>query len=146
MIVTFNWMALVAIYEAIPEDVLLMLSDKDTSKELWETLKVRHMGADRVKEDKVQTLRSDFKVIWMKAVNQWMIFFIRLNTIVTNIWSLGEKIEEVFMVKKFLQVVWSWFMLTMTSIKQFRDLKNMIVEEVVGSLKTYEERPRSYGE
>ena len=31
-------MALAAIYQAIPEDVLLMLAEKDTTKEAWETL------------------------------------------------------------------------------------------------------------
>nr|GEV16002.1 hypothetical protein [Tanacetum cinerariifolium] len=50
--------ALAAIYQAIPEDVLLMLSDKDTAKEACETLRTMHMGAERVKEARVQTLRS----------------------------------------------------------------------------------------
>ena len=59
-------MALAAIYQVIPEDVLLMLAEKDTTKQAWETLKTMHMGADRVKEAKVQTLRSDFEVIRMK--------------------------------------------------------------------------------
>ncbi|GJX92620.1 zinc finger, CCHC-type containing protein [Tanacetum coccineum] len=40
-----------------------MLSDKDTTKEAWATLRTMHMGAEPVKEAKVQTLRSDFKVI-----------------------------------------------------------------------------------
>lgn len=59
-------MARAAIYQAIPEDVLLMLAEKDTAKEAWETLKMMHMGTDRVKEAKIQILRSDFEVIRMK--------------------------------------------------------------------------------
>ena len=59
-------MALAAIYQAILEDVLLMLDETDTAKEAWETLKMMHMGADRVKEAKAQNLRSDFEVIRMK--------------------------------------------------------------------------------
>ncbi|KAI3751256.1 hypothetical protein L2E82_22304 [Cichorium intybus] len=47
-------MALAAIYQAIPEDVLLMLAEKDTAKEAWETLKMMHMGADRLKEAKIE--------------------------------------------------------------------------------------------
>ena len=43
-----------------------MLAEKATTKEAWEMLKMMHMGADRVKEAKAQTLRSDFEVIWMK--------------------------------------------------------------------------------
>ncbi|GJW97952.1 hypothetical protein Tco_0179760 [Tanacetum coccineum] len=73
-------MALAAIYQAIPEDVLLMLADKDTAKEEWETLRTMHMGAKRVKEAKVQTLRSDFEVIRMKDNESVDEFAMRLNT------------------------------------------------------------------
>ncbi|KAL4581058.1 hypothetical protein LXL04_017266 [Taraxacum kok-saghyz] len=135
-------MALTAIYQAIPEDVLLMLAEKDTAKEAWETLKTMHMGADRVKEAKVQTLRNDFEVIRMKDSESVDDFAMRLNTIVTGIRSLGEKIEEITVVKKFLRVVPIRFMQIVTSIEQFGDLKNMTVEEVVGRLKTHEERLR----
>lgn len=40
----------------------------------------------------------------------------------------------------------SRFMQIMTSIEEFGDLKNMIMEEVVGRLKTHEEMLQSYGE
>nr|GEU63163.1 ribonuclease H-like domain, reverse transcriptase, RNA-dependent DNA polymerase [Tanacetum cinerariifolium] len=88
-------MALAAIYQAIPEDVLLMLADKDTAKEACETIRTMHMGADRVKEAKVQTLRSDFEVIRMKGSESMDEFAMRLNTIVTGIRSLVDTIEEI---------------------------------------------------
>nr|GEZ58664.1 hypothetical protein [Tanacetum cinerariifolium] len=98
-------MALAAIYQAIPEDVLLMLADKDTAKEACETIRTMHMGADRVKEAKVQTLRSDFEVIRMKGSESMDEFAMRLNTIVTGIRSLGDTIEEITVVKKYLWAV-----------------------------------------
>nr|GEV01277.1 hypothetical protein [Tanacetum cinerariifolium] len=88
-------MALAAIYQGIPEDVLLMLADKDTTKKAWETLRTMHMGAERVKEAKVQTLRSDFEVIRMKESESVDEFSMRLNTIVTGIRSLCDTIEEI---------------------------------------------------
>lgn len=135
-----------AIYQALPEDVLMMLAEKDTDKEAWETLRTMHMGAERVKEAKVQTLRSDFEVIRMKDSESVDDFAMRLNTIVTGIRSLGEKIEEITVVKKFLWAVPIRFMQIVTSIEQFGDLKNMTVEEVVGRLKTHEERLRGFGD
>ncbi|GKC96017.1 ribonuclease H-like domain, reverse transcriptase, RNA-dependent DNA polymerase [Tanacetum coccineum] len=98
-------MALAAIYQAILEDVLLMLADKDTAKEAWETLHTMYMGAERVKEAKVQTLRSNFEVIHMKESESMDEFAMRLNTIVTGIRSLGDTIKEITVVKKFLRVV-----------------------------------------
>nr|GEU95199.1 reverse transcriptase [Tanacetum cinerariifolium] len=91
-----------------------MLADKDTANEACEMLRTMHIGADRVKEAKVQTLRSDF--------------------------------EEITVVNKFLQAVPIRFMQIVTSIEQFGDLKSMTVEEVVGHLKTYEERLQGYGD
>ncbi|GJY99483.1 zinc finger, CCHC-type containing protein [Tanacetum coccineum] len=86
--------------KAIPEDVLLMLSDKDTTKEAWATLHTMHMGAEPVKEAKVQTLRSDCKVI-------------------------RDTIEEITVVKKFLRAVLIQWMQIVTSIEQ--DETNIII-------------------
>ncbi|XP_047306189.1 uncharacterized protein LOC124909563 [Impatiens glandulifera] len=59
-------MALAAIYQALPKDVLLMVAEKDSSKLAWEILKIMHVGVERVKEAKVQTLKTQFKAIRMK--------------------------------------------------------------------------------
>lgn len=95
-------MALTAVYQAILEGILLMLSKNDTTKDAWEILKRMHMRASRLKEANIQTLRSDFKVIRMKDGKSGDDFFMGLNTIVSGIRSLGEKIEEIVVVKKFL--------------------------------------------
>lgn len=41
--------ALMAIYSAMPKDVLQHLVGKKTAKEAWETIKILHQGHDRVK-------------------------------------------------------------------------------------------------
>ena len=64
-----------------------------------------YTGANRVKEAKVQTLRSDLEVIRMKFGELVDDFYMRLNTIVIDIPSPDEKIEEVMVVKKFLRAV-----------------------------------------
>ncbi|GKD98964.1 inositol transporter 4-like protein isoform X2 [Tanacetum coccineum] len=115
-------MTLAAIYQAIPEDVLMMLAKKDSAK-----------GA------------SDFEVIQMKNDESVDDFAMRLNTIITGICSLGESIEDIIVVKKFLRAIPICFMRIVTSIDQFGDLRTMTVEEVMGRLKTHEERIRGYG-
>ena len=59
-------MTLAAIYQSASKDVLIMLADKDSSKAAWKTLQTLHVGVERVKEAKVQTLKSQFKVIRIK--------------------------------------------------------------------------------
>ena len=133
-------MALAAIYQAVSEDVLLMLAKKGLAKAAWETLQTMHVGVECVKEAKVQTLRSEFEAIPMKDGESIEDFAMKLTTIVSVIHSLGDVMEEISIVKKFLRAAPPRFMQIITSIEQFDDLKNMPVEEVVGHLKVHVER------
>ena len=73
-------------------------------------------------------------------------FSMKLTTIVTNIHSLGDKVEEIYVIKKFLRVVPLRFMQIVMSIEQFDDLKNMSVEEIVGCFMVHEAKLRDYDE
>ncbi|KAL8124007.1 hypothetical protein AgCh_011856 [Apium graveolens] len=53
--------AIVMIYQGIPEEFLLALAEKETANWVWEALKMLCQGADKVKKARVQTLKSDFK-------------------------------------------------------------------------------------
>ena len=46
--------ALAMIYHVIPEEMLLSLAAKKTSKEAWDALKIMCQGADRVKAARIQ--------------------------------------------------------------------------------------------
>lgn len=57
---------LAAIYQEIPQDIILTSTKKDMTKDVWEMLKIMHMGFERVKEAKLQALRSEFDIILPK--------------------------------------------------------------------------------
>lgn len=97
--------ALAAIYQGVPEDVLLTIAEKDTAREAWEAIKRMCMGAERVKEAKVQTLKGDFESLTMKETDQIDDFCMKLSGIVTNIRVLGETMEEASVVRKILRAV-----------------------------------------
>ena len=134
--------ALAVIYQGLSEDILLAVADKKTSKEVWAALKTMCLGADRVKKAKVQTLKGDFEALQMKDNEQLDDFCLKLSGIVTNIRTLGEEIQESYVVKKLLRVVPQKFLQIASTIEQFGDLETMTVEETVGSLKAHEERLR----
>lgn len=138
--------ALAAIYQGIPEEMLLSLAEKKTAKEAWAAIKTLCMGAERVKAAKVQTLKAEFESLNMKDADQLEDFCMKLNGIVTNIRVLGETMEESYVVKKLLRAVPSKFLQIASTIEQFGDLQTMTVEEVVGRLKTHEERMRGQSE
>ena len=82
--------ALAIIYQGIPEDLLLSITEKRTSKKAWEAIKIVHLGADKVKKAKAQTLKAEFESLTMKETEQLDDFCMRLNGLVTNIRALGE--------------------------------------------------------
>ncbi|XP_074326581.1 uncharacterized protein LOC141664523 [Apium graveolens] len=51
-------MVLVAIYQGIPEDVLLSLADKKTAKEAWDAVKMMCLGADRFGDLETMTIEE----------------------------------------------------------------------------------------
>ncbi|XP_074383271.1 uncharacterized protein LOC141724880 [Apium graveolens] len=131
--------ALAAIYQGIPEDVLLSPADKENAKDAWEAIKAMCLGADRVKKARVQTLKAEFESLQMKDNESLDDFYMKMNGIVANIRALGEVIEENYLVKKLLRVVPTKFLQIASTIEQFGDLEKMSVEEAVGSLKAHEE-------
>ena len=49
-----------AMLGALPEDLLMQVATKPTAKEVWDSLKVRFVGADRVQVARLAMLHGDF--------------------------------------------------------------------------------------
>ncbi|XP_074376722.1 uncharacterized protein LOC141718240 [Apium graveolens] len=139
-------MALAAIYQGILEEFMLTLAGKKMAKMAWEAIKTMSMGAERVQEAKVQTLRSEFEALSIKETESLDEFYMKLGGIVTNIRTLGEPMEESYVVKKILRAVPHKFVQIASTIEQFGNLKTMTVEELIGRLKAHEERVRGHVE
>ena len=104
------------------------------------------MGAERVKEAKVQTLKGEFESLVMKETENIDDFCMKLSGIVTNIRVLEETMEESSVVRKILRAVPDKFLQIASNIEQFGDMKAMTVEEIVGHLKAHEERMKGRSE
>lgn len=124
-------MALVAIYQGIPEDLLPSLEEKKTTEEAWTILKTMLMGANKVKTARVQTLKVDFELLSMKEAETIDEFHMKVNKVVSNIRSLDDIVKEDYVVKKLLRAVPSKFVKIAYLIEQFTDLDNMSFEEII---------------
>ncbi|KAL8102551.1 hypothetical protein AgCh_027166 [Apium graveolens] len=132
--------ALVMLYQGLPEEMILSIAEKGTAKEVWTALKMMCQGADRAKKAKVQTLRTEFESLVMKDNEQIDEFYLKLNGLVMNIRALGESITESYVVKKMLRVVPTRFLQIISTLEQFGDLEKITLEEIGGSLRIHEER------
>ncbi|GKA45669.1 hypothetical protein Tco_0738465 [Tanacetum coccineum] len=45
------------IFQTIPQDILVQVAQYETAKEVWDSVKVRYLGADLVQKARLQTLR-----------------------------------------------------------------------------------------
>ncbi|KAD2394235.1 hypothetical protein E3N88_41212 [Mikania micrantha] len=61
-----NNTAIAYLYQAMPEDMVLQFAQYGTSKEIWDALKARFVGIERVKKARLQTLRNEFELLRMK--------------------------------------------------------------------------------
>ena len=136
-----NNMAIAFLFQSIPEALILQVGDIDTAKGVWDAIKARHVGAERVKEARLQTLMAEFDRIKMKDSDTIDTFVGKLSEISSKSASLGETIEEPKLVKKFLKSFpRKKYIHMVASLEQVLDLRTTSFVDIVGRLKAYEER------
>ena len=136
-----NDMATALIFQSIPEALVLQVGELETAKKVWDAIKARHLGADRVREARLQTLKAEFDRLKMKETDSIDDFVGKLSEITSKSASLGENIEESKLVKKFLSSLpRKKYIQIVASLEQVLDLNSTTFEDIVGRLKAYEER------
>ncbi|KAH7858787.1 hypothetical protein Vadar_028059 [Vaccinium darrowii] len=128
--------------QCLPEDLLLQVANKATAKEIWDCLKTRFVGADRVRDARLQTLKSEFDGMRMKEDESVDQYAGRLSAMAVRYSSLGGSLNDAALVKKLFDTVPEHFITVIAGIEQFCDLSTLVFEEAVGRLKAFEERTR----
>nr|GEY70646.1 zinc finger, CCHC-type [Tanacetum cinerariifolium] len=83
--------AIAFLYQALPKEKLLQITKHKTAKAIWDALKTRHVGEERVQQARLQTLKSDFKMLHMKEDETIDTFTGKLTTLEA---SLTKKNHE----------------------------------------------------
>jgi hypothetical protein len=65
-------------------------------------------------------------------------FYTRINDLRNSMVSLGKRVSDVKLIKKILRFLPERFRIKVTAIEESKDLDSMKIEELVGSLQTYE--------
>lgn len=126
--------------QCLPDNSLMQVVKKKMGKEVWDCLKERFIGADRVKEARLQMLKSEFDSLRMKDDEQVDQYTSKISATSVKYRNLGRTLYDSAMVKKLFDTVPDRYITMVAGIEQFFDLKKLAFEEVVGQLKAYEER------
>ncbi|XP_066377809.1 uncharacterized protein [Miscanthus floridulus] len=116
------------------------ISNKATAKIAWEALKKTHLGVDRVRLAKANTLRREFDSLKFKDGESVDDFGIRITDLANQLEVLNNGYTEPEIVRKFLQATPPRYSQIVMAIETLLDLGTLSVEELIGRLKAAEER------
>jgi hypothetical protein len=101
-------------------------------------LETTYEGIKLVKSAKLQMLISRFEEIKMLEEETFGEFYSKMSDLRNSMVSLGKPISDVKLIQKILRSLLERFRIKVTTIEESKDLEEMKIEELVGSLQTYE--------
>ena len=122
----------------VSPDEFHRISHVTIAKEAWEILETIYKGTKKVKETKLQMLTTQFEELKMSEDESFNSFYGKLNEVVIGKFNLGEKTEDSKIVRKILRSLPESFRPKVTAIEESKDLDDIKVQELIGSLQTYE--------
>ena len=101
-------------------------------------METTYEGTKKVKDTKLQMLTTWFKELKMSEDESFDLFYGKLNEVVIGKFNLGEKTEDLKIVRKILRSLLESFCAKVTANEESKNLDDIKVQELVGSLQTYE--------
>ena len=123
-----------AIFSDVSTNEFHKISHVKTAKEAWTILETTYEGTKKVKDTKLQMLTTRFEEVKMSDDEPFDSFYGRLNEIVIAKLNLGEKIEDIKVVRKILRFLPKSFQAKVTAIEESEDLDDIKIQELIGSL------------
>jgi hypothetical protein len=101
-------------------------------------LETTYEGTKLVKSAKLQILISRFEEIKMLEKDTFGEFYSKMSDLRNSMLSLGKPVSDVKLIRKILRSLFESFRIKVTTIEESKDLEEMKIEELMGSLQTYE--------
>jgi hypothetical protein len=133
-----NDKALHALCQALSPSEFVKISNCESAKAAWQILETTYEGTKLVKSTKLQMLISKFEEIKMLEEETFGVFYSKISDLRNSMGSLGKPISDVKLIRKILRSLPERFRIKVTTIGERKDLEEMKIEELVGSLQRYE--------
>jgi hypothetical protein len=133
-----NDKALHALCQALSPSEFAKISNCESAQEASQVLETTYEGTKLVKSAKLQMLISRFEEIKMLEEETFEEFYSKMSDLRNSMVSLGKPISDVKLIRKILRSFPERFRIKVTTIEESKDLEEMKIKELVGSLQTYE--------
>ncbi|KAH7528047.1 hypothetical protein FEM48_Zijuj05G0030300 [Ziziphus jujuba var. spinosa] len=110
------------------------------SKQAWEMIQSAYKGEEKVKKVRLQSLRAEFEKLEMKESESISDYFNKVTSIVNQMASNGEILEDQKVVEKVLRSLPEKFDFVVVAVEESKDLSTVSIEELFGILKSHEFR------
>jgi hypothetical protein len=130
----FNDKALHALCQALSPFEFSRISNSESAKEAWKILETTYEGTKLIKSAKLQMLVFKFEEIKMLEDETFGEFYSKMNDLRNSMVSLGKTVSNVKLIRKILRSLPEHFRIKVTTIEESKDLEEMKIEELVGSL------------
>ena len=134
----FNSKVMNAIFNAISMEEFKRISNVKVAHTAWNILQIVHEGTKVVKINKLQQLITRFESIRMTDNESFDELYAKLNDIINSAYNPGEIYDQPKIVRKILRSLTENFKPKVTAITKSKDVGFIPVDELVGSLQSYE--------
>ncbi|XP_061365273.1 uncharacterized protein LOC133308644 [Gastrolobium bilobum] len=128
------------LFQAIDRSILETILSKETSKEIWDSMKKKYQGSTRARRQQLQALRSEFETLRMKSGESIVDYFSRVMTIVNKMRIHGDRTEEIIVIEKILQSLTSKFNFVFCAIEESKNIDDLSLDELQSSLLVHEQK------
>ncbi|GAA0170740.1 hypothetical protein LIER_24938 [Lithospermum erythrorhizon] len=128
------------LFQALDRHVFEQILDRITSKVVWESLKKKYGGNDKVKKALRNKLMRDFELLEMKKNEIVDDYFRRVTTVCNKLRSNGEEMKESKIVAKILRTLSDKFTYIVVSIEESQDIEELTVDALQGTLALHEQK------
>ncbi|MQL99071.1 hypothetical protein Taro_031788 [Colocasia esculenta] len=135
---TLNWSALNMMQCVVHPKEYSRVSTCTSTKEMWDKLELIYEGTSEVKETKASMLVSEYEMFKMKNDETISDMFARFTLIINGLEGLKKEYSESDFVRKILRSLPSSWNTKATVIEDSKDHSKMKLDELIGSLMTYE--------
>jgi hypothetical protein len=141
---SFNAKGMNVILNGLVEAEFVKVMHLETAKAMWDKFINSYEGNEKVKDAKLQTYRLKFEQLNINEDETVSKYFLRVEELVNSMEGIGEKIEESFLVQKILRSLLDKFNPKVSTIEELNDLKTLSIDQLLGTLTTYELRINKY--
>jgi hypothetical protein len=137
---SFNAKGMNAILNGLAEAEFVKVMHLDIAKAMWDKLINNYEGNEKVKDAKLQTYRLKFEQLKMNEDETISKYFLRVVELVNAMKGLGETFDDSLLVQKILRSLPNKFNPKVSAIEELNDLKNLSIDQLLGTLTAYEMR------